>query len=73
MVKGYWSKSSQIGLDLSGGVHFLLEVDIDTAQEGRLELLLENYRNVFKDERIKFDKSFIKDLKLYFEFAKSKL
>ncbi len=30
----------KLGLDLSGGVHFLLEVDIDTAKQGRLELLL---------------------------------
>ena len=30
----------KLGLDLSGGVHFLLEVDIDTAKQGRLELSL---------------------------------
>ena len=68
-LKDIGANPVKLGLDLSGGVHFLLEVDIDTAQEGRLELLLENYRNVFKDERIKFDKSSIKDLKLYFEFS----
>jgi preprotein translocase subunit SecD len=43
----------KLGLDLSGGVHFLLEVDIDTAQEGRLELLLDTYRRTFKEEKIK--------------------
>ena len=37
----------KLGLDLSGGVHFLLEVDIDTAQQGRLELLLDTYRKTF--------------------------
>ena len=68
-LKDMGANPVKLGLDLSGGVHFLLEVDIDTAQEGRLELLLENYRNVFKDERIKFDKSSINDLKLYFEFS----
>ena len=68
-LKDIGANPVKLGLDLSGGVHFLLEVDIDTAQEGRLELLLESYRNVFKDERIKFDKSSIKDLKLYFEFS----
>jgi preprotein translocase subunit SecD len=41
----------KLGLDLSGGVHFLLEVDIDTAQEGRLELLLDTYRRTFKEEK----------------------
>ena len=59
----------KLGLDLSGGVHFLLEVDIDTAQQGRLELLLDSYRKSFKEEKIKFDNSSIKDLALYFEFS----
>ncbi|MDC3102786.1 protein translocase subunit SecD [Gammaproteobacteria bacterium] len=59
----------KLGLDLSGGVHFLLEVDIDTAQEGRLELLLDTYRRTFKEEKIKYDSSSIKDLSLYFQFS----
>ena len=59
----------KLGLDLSGGVHFLLEVDIDTAQEGRLELLLETYRRTFKEEKIKYDSSLIRDLSLYFQFS----
>ena len=57
----------KLGLDLSGGVHFLLEVDIDTAQQGRLELLLDTYRKNFKEERIQVANSSIKDLKLNFE------
>ena len=59
----------KLGLDLSGGVHFLLEVDIDTAQEGRLELLLDTYRRTFKEEKIKYDCSSIRDLSLYFQFS----
>ena len=59
----------KLGLDLSGGVHFLLEVDIDTAQEGRLELLLDTYRRTFKEEKIKYDSSSISDLSLYFQFS----
>ena len=59
----------KLGLDLSGGVHFLLEVDIDTAQEGRLELLLDTYRRTFKEEKIKYDSSSITDLSLYFKFS----
>ena len=47
----------------------MLEVDIDTAQQGRLELLLDTYRKSFKEERIKFDDSSIKDLKLFFQMA----
>tara|TARA_B000000441_G_scaffold75594_1_gene51143 strand:+ start:1504 stop:3309 length:1806 start_codon:yes stop_codon:yes gene_type:complete len=59
----------KLGLDLSGGVHFLLEVDINTAQEGRLELLLDTYRRTFKEEKIKYDSSSIRDLSLYFQFS----
>jgi len=59
----------KLGLDLSGGVHFLLEVDIDTAQKGRLELLLDTYRKTFKDEKIKYESSSIKDLALFFQFS----
>tara|TARA_B100001057_G_scaffold501194_1_gene621798 strand:- start:2568 stop:4424 length:1857 start_codon:yes stop_codon:yes gene_type:complete len=59
----------KLGLDLSGGVHFLLEVDIDTVEQGRLELLLDTYRKTFSEEKIKYKKSFIKDLTLHFEFS----
>ena len=68
-LKNLGANPVKLGLDLSGGVHFLLEVDIDTAQQGRLELLLDTYRKSFKEERIKFDDSSIKDLKLFFQMA----
>ena len=68
-LKDLGANPVKLGLDLSGGVHFLLEVDIDTAQQGRLELLLDSYRKTFKEEKIKFDNSSIKDLALYFEFS----
>ena len=68
-LKDLGANPVKLGLDLSGGVHFLLEVDIETAQQGRLELLLDTYRKSFKEEKIKFDKSSIKDLKLNFEFS----
>jgi preprotein translocase subunit SecD len=68
-LKDIGANPVKLGLDLSGGVHFLLEVDIDTAQQGRLELLLDTYRKTFKEEKIKFDNSSIKDLALYFEFS----
>jgi len=68
-LKDLGANPVKLGLDLSGGVHFLLEVDIDTAQQGRLELLLDSYRKTFKEEKIKFDNSSIKDLALHFEFS----
>ena len=67
-LKDLGGKPLKLGLDLSGGVHFLLEVDIDTAQQGRLELLLDTYRKTFKEDRIKVNSSGIKDLKLHFTF-----
>ena len=67
-LKNLGGKPVKLGLDLSGGVHFLLEVDIDTAQEGRLELLLDTYRKTFKEDRLQVIKSSIKDLQLHFEF-----
>ena len=67
-LKDLGGKPVKLGLDLSGGVHFLLEVDIDTAKQGRLELLLDTYRKTFKEDRIKFSDSSIKDLALHFTF-----
>ena len=67
-LKDIGGQPLKLGLDLSGGVHFLLEVDIDSAQQGRLELLLDTYRKTFKEDRIQFNTSSIKDLKLIFEF-----
>ena len=67
-LKNLGGKPVKLGLDLSGGVHFLLEVDIDTAQQGRLELLLDTYRKTFKEGRLKVANSSIKDLALSFEF-----
>tara|TARA_A100001388_G_scaffold51020_1_gene34446 strand:- start:1411 stop:3285 length:1875 start_codon:yes stop_codon:yes gene_type:complete len=68
-LKDMGANPVKLGLDLSGGVHFLLEVDIDTAQQGRLELLLDTYRKSFAEDRIKFNESYIKDLVLFFEFS----
>lgn len=67
-LKDLGGRPVKLGLDLSGGVHFLLEVDIDTAQQGRLELLLDTYRKTFKEDRIQFDSSSIENLKLQFTF-----
>jgi len=67
-LKDLGGKPVKLGLDLSGGVHFLLEVDIDTAKQGRLELLLDTYRKTFKEDRIAFSDSSIKDLALHFKF-----
>ena len=70
-LKDLGANPVKLGLDLSGGVHFLLEVDIETAQQGRLELLLETYRKSFQEDRVRFKESSVEDLKLFFKFSDS--
>ena len=59
----------KLGLDLSGGVHFLLEVDIDSALDNRLESLLNEYRKKFRDDRINVESSRKDNKNLVFSFA----
>ena len=42
-----------LGLDLQGGVHFLMEVDMDAAQERRMNDDLGNVRTILREERIR--------------------
>ncbi len=42
------------GLDLSGGIHFVLEVDIDSALEKRLGDEAENVRTRLRQERLRY-------------------
>ena len=58
----------KLGLDLSGGVHFLLEVDINSALDNRLESLLNEYRKKFRDDRINVESSRKDDKDLLFSF-----
>jgi preprotein translocase subunit SecD len=59
----------KLGLDLSGGVHFLLEVDIDSALDNRLESLLNQYRKKFRDDRINVKSSRKDNKDLLFAFV----
>ena len=43
-----------LGLDLSGGVHFLLEVDMETAVADRLEGFEEEMRGLFREARLRY-------------------
>ena len=54
-----WLKSlgagpMKLGLDLRGGVHFLLEVDMDTAVHQRLEALSGQIKRELREERIRY-------------------
>ena len=61
----------KLGLDLSGGVHFLLEVDIANALQNRLENTLSSYRKRFADDDIAYSQSQIEDQSLVFKFNDS--
>jgi len=42
-----------LGLDLQGGVYFLMEVDMEAALERRMEDTLSNVRSILREERIR--------------------
>src|SRR5690554_139401 len=44
----------KLGLDLRGGVHFLLEVDMETAVEQRLEATSSQIKRELREERIRY-------------------
>ena len=46
--------SMKLGLDLRGGVHFLLEVDMETAVQQRLEAISGQIKRQLRDERIRY-------------------
>ncbi len=43
----------KLGLDLSGGVHFKLEVDVDAAVERRMDFYLSSIKKALREERIR--------------------
>ncbi len=47
-------KPMKLGLDLSGGVHFLLEVDLDSALATRLEGDLQDIKAALREEKIRY-------------------
>ncbi|MDD0973849.1 protein translocase subunit SecD [Pseudomonas fontis] len=44
----------KLGLDLSGGVHFLLEVDMDKAMDARLKVYEGEVKSLLRKERIRY-------------------
>jgi preprotein translocase subunit SecD len=49
------AKPMSLGLDLQGGVHFLMEVDKKAAIDKRFQAYLEDLRSVLRDNRIAFE------------------
>ena len=55
----------KLGLDLRGGVHFLMEVDSDLLISTRLESYLADIKRKFREERISISRSEIIDKKIF--------
>jgi len=70
-LKDIGGKPLKLGLDLSGGVHFLLEVDIESALNSRLDAQLNAYRKTFRDQKIYLKDSSSKSMTMIFEFKDS--
>ncbi len=43
-----------LGLDLQGGVHFLMQVDMDSAREQNLDRYVNDLRNIMRDNQLRF-------------------
>ncbi len=43
-----------LGLDLQGGVHFLMQIDMDTARTQQLERFVGNLRNILREGEIRY-------------------
>jgi preprotein translocase subunit SecD len=58
----------KLGLDLSGGVHFLLEVDLDSALNTRLEGDLQEVKTSLREEKIRYRSFELKGQKIIGRF-----
>jgi len=52
-LSDYGAQPMKLGLDLSGGVHFKLEVDVDAAVERRMEFYTYSVKKVLREQRIR--------------------
>ena len=52
-LSDYGGQPMKLGLDLSGGVHFMLEVDVEAAIERRLEYYTNAVKRALREERIR--------------------
>ena len=59
----------KLGLDLRGGVHFLLEVETDKAIGQRMETSATDLRRQFRDNKIKFNNLALSNNTITIQFA----
>ncbi|ENW95304.1 protein translocase subunit SecD [Acinetobacter sp. 2JN-4] len=65
------AKPMKLGLDLRGGVHFLLEVDMDKAISQRMETSATDLRRQFRDNKIKFNNLALSNNTITVQFAEN--
>jgi len=53
-LRALGGKPMTLGLDLQGGVHFLMQVDMDTARSQQLDRYVDDLRSALRDERIRY-------------------
>jgi preprotein translocase subunit SecD len=53
-MRAIGGKPMTLGLDLQGGVHFLMQVDMDTARGQQLDRYVDDLRAALRDERIRY-------------------
>ena len=68
-LQAFSASPMTLGLDLRGGVHFLLEVDMDAALTQRLEVNGSAMRELLRDERIRYRNTEVEERSLSIDFA----
>lgn len=63
------AKPMKLGLDLRGGVHFLLEVDMDKAIAQRMDTSSNDLRRQFRDNNVKFNNIALNGNAITIQFA----
>jgi preprotein translocase subunit SecD len=53
-LRALGGKPMTLGLDLQGGVHFLMQVDMDTARGQQLDRFVDDLRAALRDERVRY-------------------
>ena len=53
-LSGMGAEAMNLGLDLRGGVHFLMDVDMDAAIKKALDGLASEFRGLLRDEKIRY-------------------
>ena len=53
-LRGIGGKPMVLGLDLRGGVHFLMEVDMNAAQEQQVERFVNDIRTLLRNQNVRY-------------------